>query len=62
MTLGDCRWLADVASPLRSGPPVPSGVCALVVEGSERIRSGEVTVFCKVAAVAPAVVRRDGRV
>jgi hypothetical protein len=35
---------------------------ALVAEGSERIRSGEPVVFCKVVAVAPAVVRRDGRV
>ena len=55
--------LADVASPLRNGAPVGAGDrSALVVGGTERIRSGEVTVFCKVVAVAPARVRRDGRV
>ena len=55
--------LADVASPLRDGRPLaPGSVSALVVGGTERIRSGDVTVFCKVVAVAPAVVRRDGRV
>src|SRR5205823_2874362 len=30
--------------------------------GAGRIRSGELVAFCKVVAVAPAVVRRDGRV
>jgi hypothetical protein len=55
--------LEDVVSPLRDGRPLgPGGVSALVVGGTERIRAGEVTVFCKVVAVAPAVVRRDGRV
>jgi len=55
--------LEDVASPLRSGAPVVSGGgSALVVGGTERIRPGEVTVFCKVVAVARAVVRRDGKV
>jgi hypothetical protein len=55
--------LEDVASPLRNGVPLaPGSGPALVVGGTERIRSGEVTVFCKVVAVAPAVVRRDGRV
>jgi Insertion element 4 transposase N-terminal len=54
--------LSDVVSPLRSGAPVPSGVSALAVGGTGRIRSGEAAVFCKVVAVAPAVVRRDGRV
>ncbi|HJY73911.1 MAG TPA: transposase domain-containing protein [Streptosporangiaceae bacterium] len=55
--------LEDVASPLRDGRPLaPGSASALVIGGTERIRSGEVTVFCKVVAVAPAVVRRDGRV
>jgi hypothetical protein len=55
--------LEDVASPLRSGRPVGDGDrSALVTGGTARIRTGEVTVFCKVVAVAPARVRRDGRV
>jgi hypothetical protein len=55
--------LEDVVSPLRDGRPLsPGRASALVVGGTERIRAGEVTVFCKVVAVAPAVVRRDGRV
>jgi hypothetical protein len=55
--------LEDVASPLRNGAlPGAGGVSALVVGVTERIRSGEAAVFCKVVAVAPAVVRRDGKV
>jgi hypothetical protein len=55
--------LADVAPPLRNGAlPVAGSVPALVVGGTERIRPGDPVVFCKVVAVAPAVVRRDGRV
>ncbi|HUY47661.1 MAG TPA: transposase domain-containing protein [Streptosporangiaceae bacterium] len=55
--------LADVTSPLRNGAPAGAGDrSALVIGGTVRIRSGEVTVFCKVVAVAPARVRRDGRV
>ncbi len=55
--------LEDVASPLRNGAlPGSGGVSALVAGGTERIRSGEPVVFCKVVAVAPAVVRRDGKV
>jgi hypothetical protein len=55
--------LEDVASPLRNGRPAGAGDrSALVIGGTARIRSGEVTVFCKVVAVAPARVRRDGRV
>ena len=55
--------MEDVASPLRCGAPVTAGDrSALVIGGTERIRSGEVTVFCKVVVVAPAVVRREGLV
>ena len=35
---------------------------ALVIGGTEQIRSGDQVVFLKVVAVAPARVRRDGRV
>ena len=35
---------------------------ALAVGGTAKIRSGDIVVFCKVVAVAPAKVRRDGRV
>ena len=35
---------------------------ALAVAGTEKIRTSEVVVFCKVVAVAPAQVRRRGRV
>ena len=35
---------------------------ALVIGGTGKIRTGEPVVFCKVVAVAPAQVRRDGRV
>jgi hypothetical protein len=41
--------LADVAPPLRNGAlPTAGGGSALVVGGTERIRSGEAAVFCKV--------------
>jgi hypothetical protein len=54
---------ADLVTPLASGLlPGAGDRSALVVGGTGRIRSGEVTVFCKVVAVAPARVRRDGRV
>ena len=55
--------LEDVTSPLRNGRSVgPGDRSALVIGGTARIRSGDVTVFCKVVAVAAARVRRDGRV
>jgi hypothetical protein len=55
--------LGDVVSPLRNGRPLAEGDrSALVIGGTERVRTGDVTVFCKVVAVAPARVRRDGRV
>ena len=44
--------LEDAASPLRNGRTVGDGDrSALVIRGTERIRTGEVTVFCKVVAV-----------
>jgi hypothetical protein len=55
--------LEDVVPPLRNGAlPGAGGGSALVVGGTERIRPGEPVVFCEVVAVAPAVVRRDGKV
>jgi hypothetical protein len=52
---------ADLVWPVRQRPG-GDGRSALVAAGAGRIRTGEQVVFCKVVAVAPAVVRRDGRV
>jgi hypothetical protein len=52
---------ADLASPCRRGLG-RDGRTALVAAGAGRIRSGDVVVWLKPVAVAPAVVRRDGRV
>jgi hypothetical protein len=53
--------VADLASPLRR--PLREGDrTALTAAGGEQIRTGDLVVFCKPVAVAPAVVRRDGRV
>ena len=55
--------LADLASPLRNGRPLGGGDrSALVIGGTERIRTGEPCGVLKVVAVAPARVRRDGQV
>jgi hypothetical protein len=55
--------LADLASPLRGGRPLAAGDrSALVVAGTEQIRTGEAVVFLKVVAVVPAQVRRGGQV
>jgi hypothetical protein len=55
--------LEEVASPLRNGVPLGEGDrSALVIGGTEKIRTGELVVFLKVVAVAAARVRRDGRV
>ncbi len=52
---------ADLASP--AGPGLgKDGRPALVAAGAGKIRTGDVVVFLKPVAVAPAVVRRDGRV
>jgi len=53
--------VADLASP--AGPGLgKDGRSALVAAGAGRIRTGDAVVFLKPVAVAPAVVRRDGRV
>jgi hypothetical protein len=53
--------VADLASPCRRGLG-SDGRTALTVAGAGRIRSGDLVVWLKPVAVAPAVVRRDGRV
>jgi Insertion element 4 transposase N-terminal len=55
--------LADLVTPVRNGR-LPGEDCrpALVTGGTRRLRTGEPAVFCKVTVVAPAQVRRDGRV
>lgn len=53
--------VADLAWPAGRGRG-ESGRSALVVAGAGKIRTGDVVVFCKPVAVAPAMVRRDGRV
>jgi hypothetical protein len=51
------------ASPLRNGRNLGSvDRSALVVGGTDKIRTGGAVVFCKVVAVAEAQVRRDGQV
>jgi len=52
--------LADLVCP--AGPAAVAGRTALVVAGTPHIRAGEQLAFLKVIAVAPAVVRRDGKV
>ena len=53
--------VADVACPARQGLG-KDGRTALVAAGAGRIRSGDLVVWLKPVAVAPAMVRRDGRV
>jgi hypothetical protein len=53
--------LADLASPARHGLG-KDGRTALVASGAGTIATGDVVVFFRPVAVAPAVVRRDGRV
>ena len=51
------------ASPLKSGRDLgDADRSALVIGGTERIRTGGAVVFCKVVAVAEAQVKRDGQV
>ena len=52
-----------LASPLKSGRDLGDGDrSALVIGGTEKIRTGGAVVFCKVVAVAEAQVKRDGQV
>jgi len=52
-----------VASPLKNGRPLGGGNrSALVIGGTEKVRTGGTVVFCKVVAVAEAQVKRDGQV
>jgi hypothetical protein len=53
--------VADLASPARKGLG-KDGRTALVAAGAGTIRTGDLVVFCKPVAVAPALARRDGRV
>jgi hypothetical protein len=55
--------LCDLVSPLGSGARLEAGDrSALAVAGTEKVRTGDMVVFCKVVAVAPAVVTRKGHV
>ena len=55
--------LGDLVSPLRNGRPLGEGDrSALVIGGTGKIQTGDAVVFLQVVAVAPAQVRRDGRV
>ncbi len=52
-----------VASPLENGRHLgEADRSALVIGGTEKIRTGGAVVFCKVVAVAEAQVKRDGQV
>src|SRR6266576_1711025 len=53
--------VADLACPARRGLGRDGGA-ALTAAGAGRVRSGDLVVWLKPVAVAPAVVRRDGRV
>ena len=53
--------LSELAWPVRAGVG-GDGRSALVVGGCAPIRTGVAVAWCKIVAVAPAVVRRDGRV
>ena len=55
--------LGLLASPLRGGRDLGDGDrSALVVGGTDRVRTHDGVVFCKVVVVAEAQVRRDGQV
>lgn len=54
--------VADLRSPVRGRKARGGGRTALVATGAGKIADGELVVFLKPVAVAPAVVGRDGRV
>ena len=63
--LDDARMVAVRVADLRSTARHGSGKdgrTALTAAGARPVRSGDLVVFCKPVAVAPALVRRDGRV
>ena len=52
-----------LASPLKSGRDLGDGDrSALVIDETDRVRTRDGVVFCKVVAVAEAQVKRDGQV
>lgn len=53
--------VAALSWPVREGAD-GDGRSAMVISGAGKIRSGDLVAFCKVVVVAPATVRRDGRV
>jgi Transposase DDE domain len=53
--------LSALIMPVRENS-VSDGRSGLVVAGAERITAGEPVAWCKVVVVAPALLRRDGRV
>jgi len=53
--------LSALGSPVQAGSD-GDGRSAWVVTGAEKITAGDPVAWCKVVVVAPAVVRRDGRV
>lgn len=53
--------ISALSWPVRDGSDT-DGRSAMVVQAAGKITSGELVAFCKVVAVAPAKVRRDGRV
>jgi hypothetical protein len=53
--------VAALSWPVGDGS-VGDGRSAMVVSGAGKIRTGELVAFCTVVVVAPATVRRDGRV
>lgn len=53
--------VSALAWPVRAGAG-GDGRSALVVAGAEKIAAGEPVAWCKVVVVAPALLRRDGRV
>ena len=53
--------VSALAWPVRAGSG-GDGRSALLVAGAEKIKAGDLVAWCRVVVVAPAVVRRDGRV